>query len=355
MKTSHFFEELESGNRRPLVIAEVAQAHEGSLGIAHSLIDAVAATGADAIKFQTHIAEEESTQREPWRVPFSYEDPTRYEYWERMQFTAEQWQGLADHCGEKGLIFLSSPFSFAAVDLLDSLGIDAFKVASGEIENFPLLDRIAACGRPVLLSSGLSDWKIFDAAIKRVRDRGARVAAFQCTTAYPTQPEQVGLNVISEMRDRYRCPVGLSDHSGTIYPSLAAVSMGASMVEVHVTFDRKMFGPDAPASLTIDELKTLVEGVDFIDRMRKNPADKDRPTVDLKGLSRTFGKSVVASGDLAEGTILEEKHLALKKPGDGCPPSDFYKMVGAKLLRPLGKDALIHWTDLASDDPKRTN
>ena len=343
---TNWFEELSEGNRKPLVVAEVAQAHEGSLGIAHSFIDAVAAAGADAIKFQTHMADRESTLREPWRIPFSYEDGTRFDYWKRMEFTPEQWKGLADHCSEKGLIFLSSPFSFEAVALLESLNMSAFKVASGEIENFPLLDRVAKCGKPVLLSSGLSDWAIFDRAVERVRGHGAKVGVFQCTTAYPTRAEEVGLNVISEMSERYDCPVGLSDHSGTVYPCLAAASIGAKLLEVHVTFDRQMFGPDAPASLNLAELKNLVEGVDFIDRMRKNPLDKDRPSIDLPGLSRTFGKSVVASSDLPFGTVLQEGDLALKKPGDGCPPSDFYEMVGKKLNKPLKSDDPIRWDDL---------
>tara|TARA_R100000027_G_scaffold67220_1_gene65103 strand:- start:201 stop:1259 length:1059 start_codon:yes stop_codon:yes gene_type:complete len=350
MSTPEFWKELEAGHRRPFVIAEVAQAHDGSLGIAHSFIDAVAETGADAIKFQTHFAAEESTAREPWRVPFSYEDPTRYGYWKRMEFTPEQWKGLADHCADKGLVFLSSPFSFAAVDLLDSLGMPAFKVASGEIENYPLLDRISACNRPVLLSSGLSDWKIFDAAVERVRSRGASVATFQCTTAYPTQPEQVGLNILGEMKDRYGCPVGLSDHSGTIYPSLAAATLGASLLEVHVTFDRQMFGPDGPASITLPELATMVEGVDAIYRMRTNPADKDRPLVDLPTLSRTFGKSVVARKELAAGTVLEESHLALKKPGDGCPPADYYRMIGHKTTRAFEADEALSWEGLSQNE-----
>ena len=352
MSKNNILAGLFSGNGRPLVIAEVAQAHEGSLGIAHSFIDAVAETGADAIKFQTHIAREESTAREPWRIPFSYEDPTRFDYWERMQFTPEQWKGIADHCADKGLLFLSSPFSFEAAELLDSLGVAAFKVASGEIENHPLLDRLCDYGRPVFLSSGLSDWKIFDAAVNRVRNRGAQIATFQCTTAYPTKPEEVGLNVLAEMRERYDCPVGLSDHSGTVYPPLAAATLGASLIEVHVTFDRQMFGPDAPASLNFSELRNLVEGVDVIDRMRRNPVDKASPTVDLPGLSRTFGKSVVARTGLPAGTILGEEHLALKKPGDGCPASDFYKMIGTQLIRPLEADELIQWEDLGEVDGK---
>src|ERR1043166_1485927 len=199
------------------VIAEIGQNHDGSLGMAHAYIDAVARTGAHAVKFQTHIADAESTQAEPFRVQFSYQDKTRYDYWRRMEFTAEEWRGLAEHAADSGLVFLSTAFSIEAVDLLDRLGMPAWKVASGEIENFPLLQRMARTGHPVLLSSGMTNWAAFDRAVACVRALDGKVGVFQCTTAYPCPPEKIGLNVLSELRARYACPVGLSDHSATIY------------------------------------------------------------------------------------------------------------------------------------------
>src|SRR5215467_15257875 len=147
------------------IVAEVAQAHDGSLGTAHAFIDACARAGADAIKFQTHIASAESTPGEPWRVKFSRQDASRYDYWKRMEFTAEQWRGLAEHANERGLIFLSSAFSFAAVELLERLGMSAWKVGAGEVTNLPLLERMARTGKPVLLSSGMSTWAELDAAV----------------------------------------------------------------------------------------------------------------------------------------------------------------------------------------------
>ena len=138
------------------IIGEIAQAHDGSLGTAHAYIDAVAATGADAVKFQTHIASEESSALDTWRVKFSRQDATRYDYWKRMEFTAEQWAGLKQHAEEKGLVFLSSPFSLAAIDLLERLGMAAWKVASGEVTNRLFLDAMIATKKPVLVSSGMS-------------------------------------------------------------------------------------------------------------------------------------------------------------------------------------------------------
>jgi len=141
-----------------LVIAEIAQAHDGSLGAAHAYIDAVARTGADAIKFQTHIAQAESLPTEPWRVRFSLQDASRYDYWRRMEFTEEQWVGLALHAQERGLTFLSSPFSFRAAALLAKIGVPAWKVGAGEITNIPFLEMLARTGKPVLLSSGFASW-----------------------------------------------------------------------------------------------------------------------------------------------------------------------------------------------------
>ena len=216
-----------------LVVAEVAQAHDGSLGTAHAYIDAVARSGADAVKFQTHIAAAESTATEPFRVRFSPQDATRYDYWRRLEFTAQQWRGLADHARQQGLIFLSTPFSFAAVDLLAELEMPAWKVGSGEVTNLPLLDRLAATGRPVLLSSGMASWRDLDEAVGVLRAQGAGLAVLQCTSAYPCPPERVGLNLLEELRTRYGCPVGFSDHSGTIYAGLAAAALGANLLEVH--------------------------------------------------------------------------------------------------------------------------
>nr|MBA3327823.1 N-acetylneuraminate synthase family protein [Solirubrobacterales bacterium] len=246
---------------RVVVIGEVAQAHDGSLGLAHAHIEAIAAAGADAVKFQTHIAAAESRPDEPWRVRFSPEDDTRYEYWRRMEFTPDGWAGLRDHAHERGLAFLSSPFSMEAVDLLARVGVAGWKIASGETSNQLMLQRCADSGLPVLLSTGMSPWAEVDDAVALVRERSsAPLAVLQCTSAYPTAPEELGLNVVAEIAERYGCAPGLSDHSGTIFPSLAAAALGARVLEVHVALSRDMFGPDVPASVTPAELAELVRG-----------------------------------------------------------------------------------------------
>jgi len=328
-----------------LIIAEVAQAHDGSLGTAHAFIDAIAGTGADAVKFQTHIAAAESTPDEPWRVKFSPQDATRFDYWKRMEFTEEQWNGLRRHADECGLIFLSSPFSFEAVDLLERVGVAAWKVPSGETANVPMLDHMIATGLPIILSTGMSPLSEIDYAVSRVKDHGVPLAVLQCTTAYPCPPEKVGINMISFFKGRYDCAVGLSDHSGTIYPSLAAATIGIQVLEVHITFSREMFGPDVPASITTDELRHLVEGIRFIEKMMANPVDKEAMAQDAKELRNMFTKSIVARRNLKAGTILTNDDVTLKKPGTGIPAASLPEIVGRRLKRSIAADKLISEED----------
>jgi N-acetylneuraminate synthase len=340
-------DQREVGPGRPaLVVAEVAQAHDGSLGTAHAYIDAVARAGADAVKFQTHIAAAESTPGEPFRVRFSPQDATRYDYWKRLEFAPAQWQSLADHARESGLLFLSTPFSFEAVELLEAVGMPAWKVGSGEVTNLPMLERMAATGRPVLVSSGMASWAELDRAVETVRKSRAPLAVLQCTTAYPCPAEKVGLNVLAELRDRYRCPVGLSDHSGTIYASLAAAALGANLLEVHVVFSRDCFGPDVKASVTVSELGQLVEGVRFVERAMAHPLDKEQLAAGMGELKTMFGKSIVAARDLPAGHKLQPADLALKKPGSGIPAARLNEVVGRRLARGVAADSLLAEEDL---------
>ncbi len=188
------------------------------------------------------------------------QDATRFDYWRRMEFTSEQWAGLAQHARARGLIFLSTPFSLQAVELLERLQMEAWKIGSGDLGNLPMLERVARIGKPVLLSSGMSPWLELDEAVACIRGFRTPVALFQCTTSYPCPPDKLGLNVLGEMQRRYNCPVGLSDHSGTIYGPLAAVASGADLIEVHVVFSRECFGPDVTSSITTGELANWWKG-----------------------------------------------------------------------------------------------
>lgn len=317
------------------LIAEIAQAHEGSLGIAHSYISALAETGVDAVKFQTHIAHAESSEFEPFRVKFSYEDDTRYAYWKRMEFSPEQWAGLKQHCDDKGLEFISSPFSNAAVDLLEKVGVHKYKIGSGEVSNFLMLEKIARTGKHILLSSGMSSIQELDQTIGFLRPYGNPLTVLQCTTAYPTRPDQWGLNVLPLLRDRYHLPVGFSDHSGDIYAGLAAVTLGAEVLEFHAVFDKRMFGPDAPASLTIDQIKQLVTGVRQIEKSLSTPVNKS-DNAGFSELKKIFEKSLAVNKNLSAGHIISREDLETKKPkGYGIPAMEFPQVIGKMLNRPL--------------------
>jgi N,N'-diacetyllegionaminate synthase len=331
------------------IVAEIAQAHDGSLGQAHAYIDCAAREGADAVKFQTHIAGAESTAREPWRVKFSQQDETRFDYWKRMEFTAEQWAGLKAHAEEKNLVFLSSPFSPEAVGLLRNLGIAAWKVASGELTNLPMISDMARDGKPVMLSTGMSPLAEIDEAVAVVRRAQAPFAVFQCSTQYPSPPEAIGLNVLDSLRQRFDCAVGLSDHSGTIYPSLAAsAAHRVEVIEVHLAMSREMFGPDVAASVTPPELRQICDGVRFVERMREAPVDKSKLDDSVTGMRAIFFKSIVAARDLPAGTVLAREHLMLKKPGDGIPAAQLDSVIGKTLASAIGRDSPLKFEDLQS-------
>lgn len=331
---------------KPFLIAEVAQTHDGSLGLAHAFIEAAAQAGADAIKFQTHIADAESTPGEPFRIAFSYEDKSRYDYWKRMEFSKDGWRGLIEHAQKCGLIFLSSPFSLEAVAMLDELGMPAWKIGSGEVNNPLMLKAILKTKKPVLLSSGMSSYEEIAEAVRLVQETESPLALFQCTSQYPSPLENVGLNVIRELQDKHRVPVGLSDHSGQIYPALAAMAQGANLVEVHVTLHKKMFGPDVSVSLTFDELELLSKAAKAFHTMAKNPVDKNRMSREMEGMRKLFNKSVALKQPLKAGTKLSQDMLTTKKPGTGIPAQDLEKCIGKVLKHDVSHDRVLTWEDI---------
>ena len=328
------------------IIAEIGQAHEGSLGMAHSYIDALANTGVDVIKFQTHIAHAESSINEEFRVNFSFEDKTRYDYWKRMEFNPDQWAGLKQHCEDVGIEFVSSPFSLEAVDLLERIGVKRYKIGSGEVQNYLMLDHIAKTGKDIWLSSGMSSFEEITETLDRLKLYGNELVLFQCTTEYPTHPETWGLNVISEMKSKYRLPIGFSDHSGDIFACLAATALGAEYLEFHVTFHKKMFGPDTKASITLEQLSTLVTGVNQINSSLNHTIDKsdNQKFADNKIL---FGKSIAARENIPKDENISESMLESKKPGNcGIPTMSYKEIIGRRVNKDIIKGQFINWEDL---------
>jgi len=347
------YRELEIAERRIggsspcFLMAEVGQAHDGSLGIAHSYVDFVADAGFDAIKFQTHIAAEESTLDEPFRVNFSWEDKTRYDYWKRMEFTPEQWAGLKDHALDKGLVFLSTPFSVAAVDLLEDIGVPGWKIGSGDIGSTDILERVLATKKPVICSTGLSWWKEIDELVKRFKQSDSSLALMQATSQYPTSLDQIAIPQMTKMSERYQVPTGLSDHSGRIWPSLYALTMGAHVIEVHVTVDREMFGPDSLCSLTPDELKLIREGRDAFLLLAADQRDKDEMLPGLSETKNMFGRSAATRKPMKSGELFTSDDAVFKKPGGGITPKEIDQFFGKKLSRDVYPDRILKPDDFS--------
>lgn len=331
--------------RKTFIIAEIGNTHEGSLGLAKCFIKAAADCGVDAVKFQTHIFEAESLPNAP--NPPYFNEETRKEYFERTAFKLKELKELKRFTEkEYGLEFISSPFSLEAVDLLQELGVKTYKIPSGEVSNIPLLVKIARTNRKVLLSSGMSNWKELDEAVMSLKENGCKdLILLQCTSKYPSSPEDAGLNVLSEMKQRYKVPVGLSDHTLGLGVSIAAIVLGAEIIERHFTLSKLMYGSDAKYSLEPHQLKLLTNCIREVELAIHTKIDKDEIAQHLKNIKEVFEKSIVASCNIKLGTVIEERHLAYKKPGDGIPANKFREIIGKRVKKDLKKNYKFRWED----------
>ena len=325
-----------------MLIAEIGSVHDGSFGNAGKLIEAAAACGADAVKFQTHIAEAETLADAP--MPPYFKGEPRMPYFKRTGFSLQQWKELAARAEENKVIFLSSPFSLEAVDLLEEVRMKMYKIPSGENTNLPMLRHIAKTKKPVLLSSGMSSWEELDRAVEALQG-GGPLTVMQCSTQYPCPPECVGLNVMQEMKARYRCSVGYSDHTMGYSAPIAAAALGATVIEKHFTFSRLMYGSDAKHSMEPAEFKILSQSLREVWTMLANPVDKSNITR-YQEMKDIFEKSVVTAGELPAGTTLRWEHLAFKKPGTGISAAKAETVIGKKIRRAVARDYMLKPEDL---------
>jgi N-acetylneuraminate synthase len=324
------------------IIAEIGSVHDGSFGNALRLIDAAADAGADMVKFQTHIADAESLPGAP--SPGYFSEESRIAYFQRTSFTPPQWSKLSRQAEAAGVGFLSSPFSLEAVELLEDIGVKGYKIPSGEVSNVPLLERVARTRKPTLLSSGMSDWSELDRAVAVLKP-ACPLTVLQCSSAYPCPPEQVGLNVIIEMRERYGMPVGLSDHTLGFAAALAAAALGATVIEKHFTFSRLMYGSDAKHSMEPEDFSVFCRSLREVWAMTSHPVDKNDVS-SYREMKRIFEKSVVTAKSLSAGTVLRAEMLAFKKPGDGIPAAEYRSLLGRKLRVDLPANRQIATKDL---------
>lgn len=326
------------------IIAEIGNTHEGSVGLAKQFIKAAANCGVDAVKFQTHIFEAESLPLAP--NPPYFKGETRKEYFERTAFNIVQYRTLKKYAEEEcGVEFLSSAFSIEAVDLLVELGVKTIKIPSGEVNNIPLLHHIAkVTNASILLSSGMSSWAELDEAVTILKKQNPLII-LQCTSEYPCLPENAGLNIMTELRDRYHCPVGFSDHTIGIGIPIAAVVLGASVIEKHFTLSKLMYGSDAVNSTEPIEFTQLVNEIRAVKKALVNKIDKDVKVNELRGMKGIFEKSIVAKHALLNGHRIRVDDLAFKKPNMGIPAAKYLDLLGKILIKDVNVDHVFQWED----------
>ena len=262
-----------------------------------------------------------------------------------MEFTPKQWQELYEHASQKNLYFLSSPFSLKAFNLLSDLNVPAWKIASGEYKSWDLVDLMIESGKPIIVSTGMSSFDEINTLIERINKNKNKIYLLQCTSMYPTPLKKVGLNNLDEFKSKFSVNVGLSDHSGSIWPSILAISKNVSIIEVHITLHKNAFGPDTTSSLTPDELKMISDARNNFDILNKNNVDKDKMAMELTNMRQLFTKSFSVNQTLKKGTIIKEEMLILKKPGGGISENDMNKIVGRKLINDVSPENLLLWED----------
>lgn len=319
------------------IIAEVAQAHDGSLGNALSFVDAASELGIDAVKFQLHIAEEESTTRDSFRVNAFPQDADRFSYWKRTSFTYDQWHLISNRCRSKNIDLIVSPFSMMAVDICLDLNVSAFKIGSGEFFNIPLVDKCLTTGKKIIISTGLSSWSDIDQLMYRFSRFKNQIALLHCVTKYPCPLEEAGLNNVLELKARYDVDTGLSDHSGDLDVALVSAARQFEYYEAHICWSKMMFGPDTSSSLTVNDFEKLAK---FNVKVSKLSTffSKDIIADSLRDMKQLFGRSLVASVSLPAGSLLQEGHIAFKKPGGGLSWQHMDNLVGRRLINKIEKD-----------------
>ena len=330
--------------KKTYIIAEIGNTHEGSLGLAKQFIKAAADCGVDAVKFQTHIFEAESLASAP--NPSYFKDETRKQYFERTAFNLEQYKAMKEYAEKEcNVDFFSSPFSIEAVDFLMEVGVSTFKIPSGEVSNIPLLEHIAKTGKKVILSSGMSSWEELDAAVEVFKGKNELIV-LQCTSEYPCKPENAGLNVMLEIKERYGVEVGFSDHTLGIGVPLTAVVMGATLVEKHFTLSKLMYGSDAKNSTEPDEFKQLVDNIRAAELAMQCTIDKNEKVKSLGDMKYVFEKSIVSSKELPAGHTITAEDLAYKKPGDGIPAREYKNIIGKVVKTTIPANEKIEYSQL---------
>ena len=328
------------------IIAELGNTHDGSLGLAKQMIKAASICGVSAVKLQTHIFEAESLPNAP--NPPYFNDESRESYFKRTAFDFKEYNLLKDYAKKECCIdFLSSPFSEEAVYFLEKVGVDLYKVPSGEISNIPLLRAIAKTKKPVILSSGMSTMNDINLAYNELIENGSEdIAILQCSSRYPCPYEKVGLNIMQKLKEKYNIKVGFSDHTIGCAAPLAAVTLGAQIIEKHFTLSCLMYGSDAANSMEPNDFQKLVKNIREVETIISSPIDKDNLDKDLIEMKLIFEKSIVTKYPIKADEIIKEEMITAKKPGTGIPTKYLDSIVGSKVKRDLDANYLLKKEDI---------
>ena len=321
-----------SEKKPTFIIAEIGQAHEGSIKKAYKYINELSKTGVNAIKFQTHYAEHESTLDEKFRIKIK-KFKRRYDYWRSVEFSKKEWIKIKNYCNKKKLIFLSSVFSLKGLDVINKVGVPVWKIASGEYKSDYMLKEIYKTKKPIIISTGLMNNKEIYNMHKELNKKKIIHAFLHCVSNYPVEIKNVGLNNIQNLRGKLNCQIGYSDHSGNFNVPISAIFFGASIIEVHAKLKKIDDGPDGTSSLTINEIKKLCSFRDDIYLLKNNAVNKNNLTANLIKIKKIFGKSIALKKDMNKGSVISLKDLTYKKPGTGFGGNKIKLLIGRKLSR----------------------
>jgi len=331
------------------IIAEAGVNHNGSVETACRLVDAAATAGADSVKFQTFTAERLVSRGAPkaaYQVQTTGGGESQFDMLKRLELPDDAHRELLDYSRRKGILFLSTPFDAAGSDFLDDLGLPAFKIGSGEITNLPFLQHVARKGKPIILSTGMAWLSEVDEAVRAIRETGhTDLLLLHCVSRYPADPRDANLRAMRTMADAFGVPVGYSDHTLGSEVALAAVALGACIIEKHFTLDRTLPGPDHRASLEPPELQALVAGVRRVEQALGT--GEKRPVAGEADVARAARKSLVMARDAAAGTVLTEDLVAIQRPGTGLPPAMLKWVIGRKLRQDVAAGTVIELAMLA--------
>jgi len=325
-----------------LIIAEAGINHNGDVALARDLVDAAAEAGADVIKFQTHFPEHEMLRG---GATAAYVGESLFDLLTRTALPRDAHFELQDRARQKGIIFLSTPFSREAADFLETVGVPAFKTGSGELSNVPLQQHIARKRRPMIISTGMSTLDEIEKTVDAVRAIGTPFSLMHCTSTYPTPYEHVQLGCITALRERYGVPVGFSDHTLGSYLGYAAAALDANLFEKHFTMSRALPGPDQSGSIEPNELQALVGGVRVIERARGAVKQIQPGEQEVRHMAN---HSVVSLREIPAGHTIGPDDVWVKRPGTGIPASQLAAVMGRRARRAVAADALVAWDDLAS-------